>query len=116
MNPIEIKISTDYSVTPGPRYMKEGDNSGEKFRKNIFLPALKKAINEKIKLIINLDGTAGYATSFLEETFGGLIRVENMDYNQIIRTIEIVSEEEEFLKDDVLFYLKDANDSKNKKK
>ena len=26
------------------------------------------------KIIINLDGTAGYATSFLEEAFGGLVR------------------------------------------
>lgn len=114
MQSIEIKIARDFSTTPGPRYIKEGENSGELFRQSKLLPAFKKAIAENKKLIIDLDGTAGYGTSFLEESFGGLIRIENIKYKEIIDNLEFVSNEEEFLKEDILFYLKDADNAKNK--
>ncbi len=116
MQTIEIKIAKDYSPTPGPRYIKEGEYSGELFRQSKLFPAFKQALAENKKLVVDLDGTAGYGTSFLEESFGGLIRVENMDYKAIIDKLQIISNEEDFLKDDIYFYLKDANDAKNKKK
>lgn len=115
MQTIEIKIARDYSSTPGPRYIKEGENSGELFRQTKLFPAFKQAIGEKKKLVVDLDGTAGYGTSFLEESFGGLIRIENMDYKTILENLEIISNEEDFLKDDILFYLKDAHEAKSKK-
>lgn len=116
MESIEVKIARDYSPTPGPRYIKEGDNSGELFRQQILFPAFKKALEEKRKIKVDLDGTAGYGTSFLEESFGGLIRVENMDNKTIINNLEIISNEEEFLKDDIEFYLKDADAAKKENK
>jgi hypothetical protein len=113
---IKIKIATEFSATPGPRYIKEGENSGELFRQNVLLPAFKKALSEGKKVIVDLDGTAGYGTSFLEESFGGLVRVEGMDYQAIVKNLLILSEEEDFLKEDVLFYLKDAHEAKQKSK
>ena len=71
---IIIKIATDFSRIPGARYPEEGDYSGQEFRQNVLHPALKKAIEMNVKLIVDLDGTAGLGTSFLEESFGGLIR------------------------------------------
>lgn len=59
-----------FSVFPGPRYKKLGKASGEEFREEILLPKLK----ERDDWIINLDGVAGYGSSFLEESFGGCIR------------------------------------------
>lgn len=115
MELIEVKIARDYSTTPGPRYIKEGDNSGELFRQQILYPSFQRALNEKRKIRVDLDGTAGYGTSFLEESFGGLIRVENMDYKSIMSYLELVSNEEEFLKDDIEFYLKDADAAKKEK-
>jgi len=113
---IKIKIATEFTATPGPRYSKEGENSGELFRQKFLFPAFDRALKEKKKVIVDLDGTAGYGTSFLEESFGGLIRVENMDYDSVINNLEIISEEEEFLKEDVFFYLKDAYDAKRASK
>lgn len=110
MESIEIKISRDFSYSPGPRYIDEGKNSGEKFRKEILKDAFNRAISEDKKIIVDLDGTDGYGTSFLEESFGGLIRDDGIDYDEIIKRLEIISKEEEYLKDDVYEYLKDAHD------
>jgi len=51
----------------------------------------------------------GYGTSFLEESFGGLIRNDKIDYNEIINRLEIISNEEEYIKEDVYEYIKDAH-------
>lgn len=60
----------DFSQYPGPRYIKDGKASGEEFRDSILIPAIKRDPD----IILNLDDTEGYGSSFLEETFGGAIR------------------------------------------
>lgn len=114
MESIKIKIATDFTTTPGPRYEKEGDWSGELFRRNTLYPAFKKALDECKKLIVDLDGTAGYGTSFLEEAFGGLIREEKIKYEDIIKNLDIISFEEKYLIDDIKHYLEDASKKENK--
>ncbi|MDE0471424.1 MAG: STAS-like domain-containing protein [Ekhidna sp.] len=109
MESIEIKIATDFNYTPGPRYIEEGKNSGEQFRREILANAFKTAIAKNKKVIIDLDGTDGYGTSFLEESFGGLIRNDKIDYNEIINRLEIISNEEEYIKEDVYEYIEDAH-------
>ena len=63
----------DYTEDPGPRYIKQGDSSGEDF----YLSTLNKKIVECIRdnsiLDIELDGTSGYPSSFLDEAFGELV-------------------------------------------
>ncbi len=48
-----------------------GTGSGEEFRDKFLVPALQ----QHEPLLIEMDGTAGYPPSFLEEAFGGLIRL-----------------------------------------
>lgn len=98
---MELKICIDFSKTPGPRYAEEGLFSGEIFRKKFLTPRLKEAIAKGEVLIVNLDGTAGYGTSFLEESFGGLIREEGFNYSDVKKYLKIISEEEDYLKDDI---------------
>jgi hypothetical protein len=75
-----IKISRDYSNTPGPRYIKQGKYSGEDFRNTL----LEKEFLNSEKLIIDLDGVFGYSASFLDEAFGGLARkYPNEDFDKI---------------------------------
>ena len=112
----KIKIADDFSSTPGPRYEKEGDFSGELFRKKILLPLVKKAILEKEKLEVDLDGTAGYGTSFLEESSGGLIREENLQYDNVINCIQLISFEKIYLIEDIKNYLLDTKNKKKKNK
>lgn len=108
MESIEIKIARDFSFSPGPRYIDEGKNSGEKFRKEVLYPKFKEAIEANKNVTVDLDGTDGYGTSFLEEAFGGLIRNNKLSYDEIIKCLTIISEEEDYLIDDVFEYLKDA--------
>ncbi len=69
----EIKI-TDFSRTPGARYTDDGPFSGEEFRKGKLEPLFEDE-SDNSKIIVNLDGTKGYPSSFLEEAFGGLARI-----------------------------------------
>jgi len=61
---------TDFTKYPGPRFKKLGPNSGEEFREDYLVEALKK----DSEVSVNLDGVIGYGSSFLEEIFGGIIR------------------------------------------
>jgi S-methylmethionine-dependent homocysteine/selenocysteine methylase len=68
----------DFTEYPGPRYKAQGDDSGELFYetklKELFEEVLKMSkLKGQIYLLeINLDNTAGYASSFLDEAFGNL--------------------------------------------
>lgn len=66
----KISISKDFSEFPGGRYRKHGPYSGEEFRESILIPAFRS----HEKLVVNIDGTKGFPSSFLEEAFGGLLR------------------------------------------
>ncbi|PNK65214.1 DUF4325 domain-containing protein [Pantoea sp. FDAARGOS_194] len=95
-----IKVADRYPC-PGPRYKKLGSASGEDFRDWI---EQELASNEG--LVIDLDGTEGYGSSFLEESFGGLIR-KGYDID-VIRGIKLKSDEEPELIDEIKEYIEDA--------
>ncbi len=95
----------DFSISPGTRERDEGKNahSGEEFREDFMIPKFKQALENKVKLIINLDRTAGYGTSWLEEVFGGLTR--QFGKEKVNETLQIISREEPYLIDDINGYL-----------
>lgn len=102
---IIINIAKDYSMTPGGRFAREGRYSGEDFRKTILKPQYLKARENNEQLQVNLDGGFGYATSFLEEAFGGLVR--DLGESEI-GDIEIISDEEPELIEKIKNYIEEA--------
>ncbi|HOY69700.1 MAG TPA: STAS-like domain-containing protein [Methylotenera sp.] len=104
-----ISISNNFSQTPAGRYYTDGPYSGEKFRTEILYPALIE--NELVK--VDLDGTLGYGSSFLEEAFGGLIRECKMTLEQIESKLEIHSSRNLYTRR-IKQYLVDASKIKNK--
>lgn len=66
----EIDIARDFSPYPGGRLRTDGPASGEEFRDDRLIPALKRS--ETVDVV--LDGAMGLPPSFLEEAFGGLLR------------------------------------------
>lgn len=108
MGNIILNIAKDYSRCPGARYEREGDFSGEKFREEYLYPKLQEAIETGVKLEVILDGSAGYSTSFIEESFGGLIRNNQMTLDEIRNNMIIVSEEDPTYIDDINLYLENA--------
>ena len=99
-----INIAEDFSKFPGPRFIDLGPYSGQKFKDEV----LKPAINDHgDNIVINLDGTMGYGSSFLEESFGGLIR--DGIYPRIVFSIidKIISTDDISLIDEVRGYVTD---------
>lgn len=100
---IEINIASEFSTTPGARYKTDGDFSGQEFFENILEPKFLSIKDKENKLIVNLDNTYGYATSFLDEAFGGLAR----KYGKILvlSKIEFISLEEPDLVHEIKSYM-----------
>lgn len=72
--PREIILNVkDFSTSPGPRYVKQGEASGELFYHQKLNPTFVQIVNSDKKIIVNLDGVDGYMSSFLDEAFGNLI-------------------------------------------
>ena len=111
---MKINIAVDFSRIPGARYPEEGDFSGQEFRQTILLPKLQEAIKKKEMLTINLDGTAGLGTSFLEESFGGLIRVDKFDIKSLKNTLEFISEEDPDYITEIWSYINEAYEQESK--
>lgn len=61
----------NFSENPSGRYVTDGPNSGQRFRDEILVPALDSGSG----VTVSLDGALGFGSSFLEEAFGGLVRL-----------------------------------------
>ena len=108
-NSIRITVANDFSKTPGPRYRSEGLFSGQEFREDFLLPGITKAILLDLALSVDLDLTTGYATAFLEEAFGGLVRVNGVSKKKIRACLSLMSCEEPYLYDDIWGYINQAD-------
>lgn len=85
-----ISVARDFSPDPGPRTIKQGRFSGEKFR-----ALLVKALKENDVVIVDLDGTTGFGSSFLNEAFGGLIRYEGFSRIDLKKRLKVRSAQDE---------------------
>lgn len=66
---IEIVIVNDFTDTPGARTYEDGPYSGQEFFDKLLKPKFIEAEEKGVKLKIDLDGTNGYASSFINEAF-----------------------------------------------
>jgi len=104
-----LSVLEEFSATPGPRFKEEGPFSGEEFRDAILSPRFKSALDQDAVLLVDLDGTAGYATSFLEESFGGLAR-ELKNSEVVLTHLDFKTEDEPYLKNSIKRYILEANE------
>ncbi len=104
---MKINLAKEFSEIPGPRQKNEGPNSGEEFLERILQPAYDAAVAEGVQLFIDLDGTEGYATSFLESAFGSLARIYGPD--AVLKRLEFKSDEEPYLIDEIKIYISEAS-------
>lgn len=97
---IEIHIAEDFSRAPAGRCRNDGPRSGEAFRQEHLAPALKEAD----KVVVHLDGVEGYGSSFLEEAFGGLVRVDGFTGENLRRSL-ILKTDDDALKYEIREYI-----------
>ncbi len=74
MEKFKIEIAKDFSPILGGRWKRLGQYSGEEFYESILKPKFEEALKNDSKLEIYLDGTKGYGSSFLDQSFGELKR------------------------------------------
>ena len=110
MPDLTFKISSQFSRTPGPRNRDEGDFSGQQFLEEHLRPLFKEVVESGSVLQIDLDGTAGYATSFLEESFGGLTRESGEEL--VRKHLTFRTEDEPYLIEEIDRYIREAKDPK----
>lgn len=88
---LDIIIADQFTPYPGGRYLEDGPGNGSKFRNDFLIPILDRG--ETANII--LDGAQGYPSSFLEEVFGGLVRLGYLP-DQIKSAFEIVANDPGF--------------------
>jgi hypothetical protein len=86
-----IKV-LDFSEYPGPRYISQGLDSGELFYEEVLKDSFNEAVEKKIDIVVDLDYTAGYSPSFIDEVFGNL--VYDFDWIEIENRLKIKSDQE----------------------
>ncbi|MDX2102361.1 MAG: STAS-like domain-containing protein [Alphaproteobacteria bacterium] len=89
-----LSIANDFSRFPAGRYKDDGPYSGEKFREEFLVPALRA--NEVV--FVDLSGTKGFGSSFLEEAFGGLLRI-GFTKEEVVKKLRLISDKETRLKE-----------------
>ncbi len=105
---LKLDVAREFTTAPGARLRSEGEHSAEEFRYRLLAPRLRTVLSEWGTLTVNLDGTAGYAASFLEEAFGGLIREEGFTQTELKLGLKFVSEEDRSILDEIEDAITDA--------
>ena len=104
---IIIKIADDFSAVPGARYRTDGKFSGQEFYEEILLIKIKEALESNSKVLLDLDGTWGLASSFISEVFTRL-KKDFPDTEKILETLEFKSDEEPLFIDKIKNTIRDT--------
>lgn len=105
-----IYVATDFSTFPAGRYRTDGNFSGEEFRENYLIPALSIP---GCHTHVHLDGTMGYSSSWLQETFGKLAKIFQIE--DLKQRLTIYSEQDSSLVNECWLYLKENKCMKSPK-
>lgn len=107
---MEYSIANSFSKYPAGRFKTDGDYSGERLREIIEL-----MLRESDSVVIDITGTEGFGSSFLEEAFGGLIR-DGWSLEDMEAKLEIKADDTtEFYKRLIRGYLKEESERCKKK-
>jgi hypothetical protein len=80
---MELSIAKEFSAYPSGRDENDGPFNGTSFRAKVLKPKLQEAIKNHQRLTVYLDGVLSFGSSFLEEAFGGLVRVEKISRKDV---------------------------------
>ena len=88
-----ISVAAHFSKFPAGRFTSDGPHSGERFREVL------SASLDLHDVIVDLDGTMGYGSSFLEEAFGGLVTKCGFTPEALRKKMKIESEDPSLAKE-----------------
>ncbi len=97
-----VDVGVDFTRFPAGRIASDGPYSGEIFRDKHLRPWLDRGE----QVTVRLDSALGYGSSFLEEAFGGLIRLGYA--KEKIRKLIKLDSEDPLLIDEIEGYIHNA--------
>lgn len=98
-----VNVARDFTRFPAGRYKKNGKTSGEAFRERFLEEPLRRGEDVQVEL----DGTIGYGSSFLEEAFGGVVRKLGLPSQQIRQHLTVKSIDLSLI-DEIMGYIDEA--------
>jgi STAS-like domain of unknown function (DUF4325) len=98
-----VNVAKEFTRFPSGRFKKNGDTSGEGFRERF----LEEPIHKGEAITVELDGTIGYGSSFLEEAFGGLVRALQIRAEELKGKLHLISSDPSLL-EEINGYIEDA--------
>ena len=111
-----VSVVKDFHPQPYGRYDNDSpgceETSGQTFRRNILVPALREFDYVKV----DLTGYNRYGRSFLDEAFGGLIREEGFSGEDLRNKLTWVHEEVKSIESVIKERLIAAEESSNQEK
>lgn len=91
------KIATDFSKEPFGRSKEDGTYNGTRFREQFLKLWVKQSIELDEKLSIDLDDLdIPMTSSFMEESFGGMIRFGYVEKKQLLSLLSFQSEDSSY--------------------
>lgn len=103
--PTVIFVARQFSRFPAGRFHADGPFSGQAFRERFLIPAMRTGKS----FLVELDGTAGFGSSFLEEAFGGLVRA-GFQATGILALMKLHSTDESIV-EEIQDYIKNAREN-----
>ena len=100
---MEIDVARSFTPYPVGRTRSDGRYSGEVFRDDHLVPALKKAG----AVTVVMDGAKGYGSSFLEEAFGGLVCRRGFEPGQLKERL-VIKTKDSLLRAEIWSYIEEA--------
>lgn len=104
---IDIRVG-DFSKTPYGRHAADGKHSGERFRETVLRQHFE---NQAISVVnVHLDTLAEgyeYGSGFLEEAFGGLIRVCGIPKAVVEQKLRVLTRHQDYV-EDIFSYVRAA--------
>ena len=86
-----INVANDFSILPGGRKISDGSHTGEHFY-HILVENLNSLSEDEV-LEINFDGGLSAGSSFLDQSFAGLIRNHILTKSQFKKRIHLTATE-----------------------
>ncbi|NMB81866.1 MAG: DUF4325 domain-containing protein [Ignavibacteria bacterium] len=107
-NTFTLKVK-DFTLYPGARYRSDGKFSGQEFYEDFLKEKFDQVwkISDKV-LLLDLDGTYGYASSFISEVILRLVK-DYKDIDKIKSKLKIKSEDEPILKEIIKDRINETN-------
>ncbi len=106
---LTFSVAKDFTRTPGARFLHEHGEPG--FSAEELVPKLAHLLRNctvpvpgfvrPVALLLDLDGTAGYAASFIDEVFTQLVLREEFSAQELREYLIVLSTEEDYLVEDI---------------